>query len=197
MQIEDFKVIDYSKQSHWLSLPTFGKKDVDVFYLYPTVIETIDNDDLHVCKIDNASMISGTNKMFAIQANAFETVGNIYAPYYRQADIKLLSLPPKELDRVMEGIPKSDIFAAFDYYIQHYNNGRPYILASHSQGSTLMMYLLSEYMKEHPDVYNRMIAAYVIGYAVTEDYLAQNPHLKFTQGSDDTGVIISYNTEAA
>jgi hypothetical protein len=41
-----------------------------------------------------------------------------------------------------------------------------------------------------------MIAAYVIGYSVTEDYLANNPHLKFAQGPDDTGVIISYNTEA-
>lgn len=42
----------------------------------------------------------------------------------------------------------------------------------------------------------RMIAAYVIGYSVTGDYLAKNPHLKFATGPDDTGVIISYNTEA-
>lgn len=41
-----------------------------------------------------------------------------------------------------------------------------------------------------------MIAAYVIGYSVTEEYLAKNSHLKFAQGPDDTGVIISYNTEA-
>ncbi|MDR3562933.1 MAG: DUF3089 domain-containing protein, partial [Negativicutes bacterium] len=57
-------------------------------------------------------------------------------------------------------------------------------------------YILSEYMKEHPEVYKRMIAAYVIGYSVTGDYLANNPHLKFAEGPDDTGVIISYNTEA-
>lgn len=41
-----------------------------------------------------------------------------------------------------------------------------------------------------------MIAAYVIGYSVTNAYLAENPHLKFAEGPDDTGVIISYNTEA-
>jgi hypothetical protein len=51
-------------------------------------------------------------------------------------------------------------------------------------------------MKEHPEVYERMIAAYVIGYSITEDYLTQNPHLKFATGPDDIGVIISYNTEA-
>ena len=36
----------------------------------------------------------------------------------------------------------------------------------------------------------------MIGYSVTEDYLAQNPHLKFAENADDTGVIISYNTQA-
>ena len=40
-----------------------------------------------------------------------------------------------------------------------------------------------------------MVAAYVIGYSITEEYLARNPHLKFAERSDDTGVIISYNTE--
>jgi hypothetical protein len=51
-------------------------------------------------------------------------------------------------------------------------------------------------MKQNPDVYKRMVAAYVIGYSVTTDYLAENPHLKFAEGADDTGVIISYNTES-
>ena len=57
--------------------------------------------------------------------------------------------------------------------------------------------VLAEYMKKHPDLLKRMIAAYVIGYSITEDYLKANPHLKFAEGADDTGVIISYNTESA
>ena len=59
-----------------------------------------------------------------------------------------------------------------------------------------MNFLLSEYMKTHPEVYSRMIAAYSIGYSITKDFLAKNPHLKFAEGPADTGVIISYNTEA-
>lgn len=59
-----------------------------------------------------------------------------------------------------------------------------------------MMLILSEYMHENPKVYARMIAAYLIGASITPEYLAQNPHLKFAQGPSDTGVIISYNTEA-
>ena len=41
-----------------------------------------------------------------------------------------------------------------------------------------------------------MVAAYVIGFSITPEYLSANPHLKFATGPDDTGVIISYNTEA-
>jgi hypothetical protein len=42
-----------------------------------------------------------------------------------------------------------------------------------------------------------MIAAYVIGFPVTKEYLANNPHLKFAKDSVDTGEIISYNTESS
>lgn len=142
-------------------------------------------------------MLKGSKAAYDRQATAFEPVGNVYAPYYRQADaIYSLSLPLEEQDKLIGGIPKEDVFAAFDYYIKHYNNDRPFILAGHSQGSNVMLYLLSEYMKENPEVYDRMIAAYVIGYSVTDEYLSKNPHLKFAEGPDDTGVIISYNTEA-
>ncbi len=40
-----------------------------------------------------------------------------------------------------------------------------------------------------------MVAAYTIGYSVTDEYLAANPHLKFATGEEDTGVIIAWNTE--
>lgn len=50
-------------------------------------------------------------------------------------------------------------------------------------------------MKAHPEYLKRMIAAYVIGYSITEEYLKKNSHLKFAKGADDTGVIISWNTE--
>jgi len=191
------KATDYSISEHWLSLPSSPEKKVDVFYLYPTSFQKINESDPNICEIDNPMMLKYSKLAFARQATAFETVGNIYAPYYRQVDaIYRSTLPIEEQDKLVAGIPKSDVFAAFDYYIKNYNNGRPFILAGHSQGSNLLVYLLSEYMKEHPKVYDRMIAAYVIGYSVTEDYLAKNPHLKFAEGPDDTGVIISYNTEA-
>jgi len=186
---------DYSKAVHWLSLPP-AIKEVDVFYLYPTVWKKVDSTEPDICAIDNPEMLTKSKLKLAEQATAFENVGNIYAPYYRQVDASNLLLSIEEQLKVLGGIPKSDILAAFDYYIKHFNNGRPFILAGHSQGSNLLLFILEEYMKENPDVYSRMIAAYVIGYSITDQFLAKNPHVKFADGPDDTGVIISYNTES-
>ncbi|MEI7989867.1 MAG: DUF3089 domain-containing protein [Chloroflexota bacterium] len=188
---------DYSKPEHWMNLPTAIDKPVDIFYLYPTSWQRASKDDPYYSTIDNPMMLKNAKLNFDKQATAFAPVGNIYAPYYRQDDAGYtLSLSVADQAKVVGGIPKTDSIAAFDYYINHYNNGRPFILAGHSQGSILLGLLLSEYMKANPKVYARMIAAYVIGASITAPYLADNPHLKFAEGPDDTGVIISYNTEA-
>jgi len=47
---------------------------------------------------------------------------------------------------------------------------------------------------DNPTMLAGSAAAYVIGYSVTTDYLQENPHLRFAEGPDDTGVIVSYNT---
>lgn len=192
-----FKATDYSTSEHWLSLPEITET-VDVFYLYPTEWHKENEADPNINRIDNESMRIGSNAAFARQATVFETVCNVYAPYYRQADaLYTLTLPTlEERDAVIAGIPTLDAMAAFDYYIKHLNNGRPFILAGHSQGSNVLLNILSGYMREHPEVYERMVAAYVIGYSVTETYLTENPHLKFATGAEDTGVIISYNTQS-
>ncbi|MDF2942611.1 MAG: hypothetical protein K0S01_1469 [Herbinix sp.] len=187
---------DYSNKKHWLSLPVSGEKEVDIFYLYPTVWQKAEVGEPNICEIDNTSMLIGAKSAFENQATAFETVGNIFAPYYRQVDATYcLSLPVEEHEKIIGGTPSSDVIAAFDYYIKNYNNGRPFILAGHSQGSNVLLYLLSDYLYKNPAVLSRMIVAYVIGYSVTDEYLEKNPHLKFAEGPDDTGVIVSYNTE--
>jgi len=197
MHKDSIEASDYASKDNWLALPASAQLPVDVFYLYPTTYIKQAENDPSICRIDNEPMRAKAAQSMSRQATAFEPVGNIYAPFYRQADpIEALSMSEADRDALLCGEPKADVIAAFDYFINHYNEGRPFILAGHSQGSNMLLYLLGDYMKEHPDVYARMVAAYVIGYSVTEDYLAQNPHLKFANGPDDTGVIISYNTEA-
>jgi hypothetical protein len=183
--------VDYSQAAHWLSLPATVYK-ADVFYLYPTTSWTKNNSTSMICAIDDSAMMAGAAQAFTRQATAFDTAANVYAPYYRQDN----SSPDNRLN-VIAGIPTTDATAAFDYYIRHFNQGRPFILAGHSQGANIVCNLLSGYLKSNPQVYARMIAVYVIGGPVTKAFLQANPHLKFATGPDDTGVIISYNTEAS
>ena len=182
--------VDYSQAAHWLSLPATIYK-ADVFYLYPTTSWTKNNSTSMICAIDDSLMMAGASQAYSRQATAFDTTANVYSPYYRQDN----SSPDNRLN-VIAGIPTTDATAAFDYYIKHFNQGRPFILAGHSQGANIVCNILSGYLKANPKVYSRMIAAYVIGGPVTQAFLQANPHLKFATGPDDLGVIISYNTEA-
>jgi hypothetical protein len=191
--------VDYAQKANWMFMPT-GKEikgKVDVFYIYPTVWEAGES-GYPLADINDAKMREAAKYQFKTQGSAFE-VGNVFAPYYRQLELNFALSKggiAGSASKYYGGMPKSDIIAAFDYYIKHYNNGRPFILAGHSQGSMMIRELLIGYMKDHPDVYSRMVAAYVIGFPMTKNDYAANTYLKPAQSADDTGVIISYNTQA-
>ena len=191
------KAPDYSDKNNWLRQPQ-ATKDVDVFYVYPTEYSDDSEGASMFADINNKSLREAWEEVYQMQATAYEESANVFAPYYRQVNMaSAIKLPREELNATFASTPKEDVFAALDYYFEHLNAGRPFILASHSQGSIMQSLVLAEYMKAHPEYLKRMIAAYVIGYSITEDYLKANPHLKFAEGADDTGVIISYNTEGA
>ncbi len=188
---------DYAQQVNWLARPTHPTRKIDVFYLYPTSYFKTSASQPVISTINDAAMVAGAKRSFGQQATAFSTVANIYAPYYRQADaVTVLTSPLAKQSQIIGGAPAHDAIAAFSYYIKHENHGRPFILAGHSQGSNVLLFILSRYLRRHPAVSRRMVAAYVIGYGVTRSYLAQNSQLRFANGADDTGVIVSWNTEA-
>ena len=193
----DGPVTDYVDASNWLNLPGQTAKPVDVFYVYPTAYQKANASAPDIAEVTDSGMRKGAQAAYARQATAVQDTANIFAPYYRQADATYaLTLPQAQHVQVIEGAPLIDVTAAFTYYIEHYNRGRPFMLVAHSQGSDVSTHLLATYLKEHPDVYSRMIAAYIPGYSVTPDYLAANPHLRFGDGATDTGVLLSWNTEA-
>lgn len=197
IQMKDNPITDYSKSEHWLSIPTDNTKSVDIFYVYPTAWYKENSNEPNFCAIDNRIMLKGSKAAYNRQATAFETVGNVYAPYYRQADANYtLSLSEDERWDVIGSIPAKDVIASFEYYIENYNDGRPFILLGHSQGSNALLFLLKDYMYKNPDIYKKMVCAYVIGYPVTSQFINSNKHLKFAEKADDLGVIISYNTQS-
>jgi len=127
------QVTDYAQISHWLTLTSSPFKDVDVFYVYPTAYTKASSSDPDFFTIDNASMVKGAKSAFQRQATAFAPYANIYAPYYRQVDARYqLALPIDQQDENIRRVPGADVLAAFEYYLNHFNNGRPFILVGHS-----------------------------------------------------------------
>jgi len=187
--------MDYTLADNWYNLTSDCPHEIDVFYLYPTsanpacteIIAPVD--DYMKTQVKN-NYLKGPVGM--------EDFANVFAPYYRQvsgAGILTCSTPEDltALDRTKE--PWADVKAALDLFFTKYNSGRPFILASHSQGSSMMKIVLSEYMTEHPDYYKRMIAAYTLGFRFNKEWIEANPHLKMATGELDTGVIITFEAE--
>lgn len=187
---------DYSDEANWLHLPESNDKDVDTFYIYPTVVLEVDNESGDV-PLDDETLQAFAPAIYEEQATVFEDATNVYAPFYREKSLDALTAVDKyEMEQLLyDGVQRTDIYAALDYYFDNYNEGKPFILAAHSQGSAMSKIVLKEYMQAHPDYYERMVAAYPLGISFTEDDFAEYPHMKFAEGEDDTGVIISWNTE--
>ena len=190
---------DYSRKDCWYQIPEITK-EVDTFYVYATeyITSSFEEGAPDYATLDNPEMRQGVAGEYSLHTSTFEADTNVFVPYYRQAGMKYggnISRKTGDVNAALLGMPYDDITAALDYYFENCNGGRPFIIAGHSQGSAMVLLLLRTYFKDHPEYYARMVAAYPIGYSVTKDYLAANPHLKFATGETDTGVIIAWNTE--
>ena len=186
---------DYSDKDNWLAIPEITH-DVDTVYLYPTTFLDDSEGAELICDVNNEMMRTGAQNMYKSQATVYEESTNVFAPYYRQSNVMIVGqLRGDDVTDIQMREPRTDVYAALDYYFENYNNGRPFILAGHSQGSTMTMLVLGEYMQAHPEYYERMIAAYPIGFSITQEWLDEHPYAKFAEGADDTGVIVSWNTE--
>jgi len=195
------RTTDYSVYDNWLNLPDGGDSPyaaaapVDVFFLYPTCFFT----EGDRCLASDPDMRREARFLREAHFGIFEGT-NVYAPFYRQLGINYIvnvawnnGFP--SIGAELQKTPVADAVAAFQYYLTHYDRGRPIIFASHSQGSMTMGYLLLWIRENRPDIFGRMIAAYLIGFPIVDAYL-DAVGLPFAQGADDTGVIISYNTES-
>jgi hypothetical protein len=138
---------------------------------------SLDNKKLNM-KIDS--------KPVRYQAGVFNASCRVYAPRYRQSIIKAFYdhvNGEKSLAFAYEDVKK-----AFQYYLDHYNHGRPFIIASHSQGTHHARRLLREII-DTSVLRNRMVAAYVIGYGIDKDSYV---NLKPCEDANQTGCYITW-----
>lgn len=167
-------------------------KDADVFFINPTVY--LGDDEHHVWseydEATKASYIGSIN----MEKGIYDADARFFAPLYHQAALSAYYLPAEEADPIFEAAYQ-EIRDAFTYYLTHYNNGRPIILAGFSQGADMSIRLLKDVFAD-PEVNKLLVACYAIGWRITEEELADNPHIRFAEGENDTGVLIAFNSEA-
>ena len=116
---------------------------------------------------------------------------NFFAPYYRQFTFEAMTLPDSAAAACRQ-VALQDVMDAFDYYMEHLNHGRRFVLAGFSQGAMHVLDLVKHLTDEQ---YGRMVAAYIIGYRVTEQDM-QHRHVRPAQLATDRGVVVTYNSVA-
>ena len=114
---------------------------------------------------------------------------NFYSPFYRQVTMETYA----DTSLIASRFPLAmrDVRKAFQYYMKNLNQGRPFVLAGFSQGAQALVELLKE-MPE--DIHERMVAAYVLGWKITESEMEESRSIVPATGADDTGVTICYNS---
>ena len=164
--------IDYSDTTYWYSCGD-ESFEADVFYVYPTVstVSYTDNGSSWYADITLPEVREEANGNQRFNQMLYGEY-NFYAPYYRQMIFEAYQQPLDALDQIA-AFAAADINDAFQYYMAHYNHGRPFFLMGHSQGSQMLIELLKHGMTAEQR--SQMVAAYCIGYHVTADELAEYP----------------------
>ncbi|MFI3315473.1 MAG: DUF3089 domain-containing protein [Rikenellaceae bacterium] len=186
--------IDYSDNNLWFELPVEVSEDVDVFYILPTCIwdwEDENGDVCHFADVNNEQQREAMQGSYELARDIFaDGNGNFFAPYYRQISLESWI----EGDEIVEQrfpIAMEDILGAFNYFIDNLSNERPFVLAGFSQGGKGVVELLKSMDAQ---VYERMVAAYVVGYRVTSDDISSYDNIVEAECADDFGVTICYNS---
>jgi hypothetical protein len=212
--------VDYGAAANWICLP--GREDacarplptaaldpagygpvatparaanppIDCFYVYPTVSRDVDL---------NSDLTPGPSEELGATVVQFARFGSLcrtFAPLYRQAT--LASIPRAIMGGDVTAnfnLAYGDVRAAFHYYLEHYNNGRPFVLIGHSQGSIHLSRLIASEIDGTP-LEARMVSALLIGWTIEVPQGGAVVggtfrHIPLCTRAGQTGCVISYMT---
>ncbi|WP_448517954.1 DUF3089 domain-containing protein [Rhodoflexus sp.] len=202
---------DYSRMEHWAAHP--DKRDAadrlpkvdslrdnqaqapaDVFFIHPTIYTykptkgyewngDLNDADLNQ-RVDSSTILH--------QASIFNAAGRVFAPRYRQAHLYAYFTPNQADAKAAFDTAYADVKAAFKYYLQHFNQGRPFIIAAHSQGTQHGKQLIRELIDGQP-LQRQLIIAYLVGMPTPADFFTNIP---VCQNADETGCFVTWNTYA-
>jgi hypothetical protein len=207
--------VNYALEKNWLCLP--GRKDVcsnpipttdltaagygakgsrevatdppfDCFYVYPTVSSDEGlNSDLNV-----SEEIGATESQFA----RFASVCRPFVPIYRQMTLAAVASVSAGGDVTAPAmIAYSDVAKAWRTYLAKYNEGRPFVLVGHSQGSLMLQQLIKREIEGKP-IAKQLVRAIIPGFNL---YVPQGKRVGGTFAStplcasdSETGCVMSW-----
>lgn len=180
------------RPSHADDLPAGVSKDanqgVSVFFIHPTTYlapamanAAYDAPGEVGARVDDV--------VLRFQASVFNGCCRIFAPRYRQASFRAITSNTEEGYAAAE-LAYGDVVRAFDEFLRA-NGSRPFVLASHSQGSIHGLRLLQNRIMGTP-LQQQLIAAYIIGVALPAQIAELG--LPVCVKDDSTGCVITWNS---
>ncbi len=203
--------VDYTELKNWAALPQMkdaadfvpkksnfqdlqASAKADVFFIYPTIYtyeptnEYIWNGSVE----DNYLNTATDSSTILNQATVFNGSCKVYAPRYRQAHYYAFVTSHKEDKDAALDLAYQDVKKAFEYYLARYNQGRPIVIAGHSQGTIHATRLLKDFFDEKP-LLKQLVAAYIIGIATPKNTFNLIPPCK---DAKSTGCFNAWTTFA-
>lgn len=200
---------DYARAASWAALPSrSGFADLvptsvtrraprearaDVFFVHPTTY--FDRQSWNQPLDDPEANALTDSLVLANQASVFNACCRVFAPRYRQASLAAFLTEGSDGEQARE-LAYQDVRRAFEFYLAHHNQGRPIVLAAHSQGSHHALRLLEGVLASPPHR-ERLVAAYLPGIPVPTVEPHRAAGLRVCGLPLETGCFVSWNTVAS
>jgi len=165
---------------------------LDCFYVYPTVHlqgEAANWTDLSDITYELDPLLS--------QAGRFTRTCRVFAPLYRQITLGTFSSPDVAQ---YQDIAYGDVRDAFQHYLANDNDGRPFVLMGHSQGTHMVTRLMQDLLDQGPGLRDRLVVALLVGGLVAvpsgEVVGGTFQNLPLCTSDTETGCVIAFRTYA-
>ncbi|HHG85105.1 MAG TPA: DUF3089 domain-containing protein, partial [Bacteroidetes bacterium] len=194
---------DYSQLSAWAAHPDTkdladsvpdprfrdrqAEAAVDIFFLHPTT--SFDKKSWNG-NLQDEKLNERTEKLAILhQASIFNGAGRIYAPRYRQM-VYGGYYEKEDLRSIQKAshLAYQDVKNAFAWYMENENEGRPFIIVGHSQGTAHAIHLIRDEIENTP-VMDQLIMAYLVGWSTPADTFAL---LRPCENAEATGCFVSW-----
>jgi hypothetical protein len=193
---------DYRRAELWISRPGLANDPsrwtpegfapgaqprLSVFFVHPT--SYLDR-SRWIAPIDDEDSQQRARLFVRSQASAFNDIGTVWAPKYRQATVGAFLTAREDAQRALD-FAYRDVRTAFDRFLEEAPADRPILLAGHSQGSLHLVRLLADRVAGKP-VARRIVAVYALGWPISTTADLPALGLPACSRADQSGCILSW-----